>query len=80
VYGWQPQPFSNESLSDPDNELAQAAKTSLGRDPDSDHIAVTCEGEACRILSLLNSYVASQYYVGNGMDVCKGGMVEVGTG
>jgi len=47
VYGWQPEPFTNESLHDKDNEFAQEAKTALGDRIDPDYIGVTCEGEVC---------------------------------
>ena len=46
MYGWQPEPFSNVSLDDPDDEFAQEAKAALGKDRiDPDYIGVTCDGE-----------------------------------
>ena len=45
VYGWMPEPFSNDSLQDPQNEFAQTAQTLLGPRLNPDYIGVTCEGE-----------------------------------
>jgi len=48
VYGWQPEPFSNESLADDsDNKNAHDAMTLLGDRLVNDYIGVTCEGEVC---------------------------------
>jgi sodium/potassium-transporting ATPase subunit beta len=45
VYGWMPQPFDNESLTDLDDQHAQDAKEKLKDRINSNFIGVTCEGE-----------------------------------
>lgn len=45
VFGWQPEPFDNETLDDPNNEMAQNAKVALGPRMHPAYIGVSCEGE-----------------------------------
>jgi len=47
VYGWKPEPFSDEALNDTDNEMAQQAHKLLGSRLNDSYIGVTCEGEVC---------------------------------
>ena len=50
MYAWEPEPFSNDSLEDPEQKFAQEAMAALGRVPDPNYIGVTCEGEVCSFL------------------------------
>ena len=50
VYGWQPEPFLNTSLSDEDDEFAQEANRTLGTRLNPNYIGVTCDGEVRFVL------------------------------
>lgn len=44
IYGWDPEPFNNETINE-DNDHAKAAKEALGDNIHPDYIGITCEGE-----------------------------------
>jgi sodium/potassium-transporting ATPase subunit beta len=44
IYGWEPEPFTNETINE-DNDHARAAKEALNGETHPDYISITCEGE-----------------------------------